>query len=324
MMLLFEWGLWVVGLLLMPLLVFLSYIFLWWSRISPGLNGGKSLSFIACCQIFLCRYLLCRSDSSFRASPLADEVLADEDLANEVLVDKILVGKVLRAGLDERKAKRSLLGIYLGLLLFFLLLIGSSLIVGFKFLWIDVLFLLFVLPLIAFDARFCLLPDIFTLPLLWLGIFFALVGLLPQSLASSVLGVMGGYLFMSIFYYVGRYYYRQEVLGRGDLKFVAAISAWLGISNLTLFIFLSAVMGLIFYMLQPLILRGDNSRRFTRYFDNNNMINIESSFERSRKASPFLSTGFLTLKTFDKMIPFGPFLGLSGIILYFITRSMGG
>lgn len=314
MMLLFEWGLWIVGLLLMPLLVFLSYIILWWRRISPGLNGGKSLSFFACCQIFLYRYLFCRSDSS-----LADELLADERL-----VDKVLTSKVLRTESGGRRVRRSLLAIYCGLCLFFLLLIGSSLIVGVKLLWVDLLFLLFVLPLIAFDARFYLLPDLFTLPLLWLGIFFALVGLLPQSLASSVLGVMGGYLFMSIFYYVGRYYYRQEVLGRGDLKFVAAISAWLGISNLTLFIFLSAVMGLVFYILLPLILRRLNSGRITRYFDNNNMINIESSLEGAQKASPFLSTGFLTLKTFDKMIPFGPFLGLSGIILYFITRSMGG
>lgn len=309
MMLLFEWGLWIVGLLLMPLLVFLSYIFLWWRRISPCLNGGKSLSFFACCQIFLYRYLFCRSDS-----PLADERL----------VDKVLTSKVLRTESGGRRVRRSLLTIYCGLCLFFLLLIGSSLIVGFKLLWVDLLFLLFVLPLIAFDARFYLLPDLFTLPLLWLGIFFALVGLLPQSLASSVLGVMGGYLFMSIFYYAGRYYYRQEVLGRGDLKFVAAISAWLGISNLTLFIFLSAMMGLVFYMLLPLILRRLNSGRITRYFDNNNMINIEHSLEGAQKASPFLSTGFLTLKTFDKMIPFGPFLGLSGIILYFITRSMGG
>ncbi|MCC7228455.1 MAG: prepilin peptidase [Burkholderiaceae bacterium] len=86
-----------------------------------------------------------------------------------------------------------------------------------------------LIALAAIDLKTTFLPDILTLPLLWLGLVIQLwpasrtVG--PElAIAGAVLGYLPLYLLAQAFLAVRK----REGLGFGDLKLVAAIGAWIG------------------------------------------------------------------------------------------------
>lgn len=146
----------------------------------------------------------------------------------------------------------------------------------------DVVFLGFIIPLMLFDQRYYLLPDPAVFGLLWLGIFLAYLGYSPQDLDQSILGVIFGYSLMIAIYWLGYWRYRREAIGRGDVKFSAAVGAWIGVESIFNFLFFSALIGLVWAM--------------SAWFKHKNVV--------------------------KEGIPFGPSLGISGIIFYFIARFM--
>ncbi|MGO8754627.1 MAG: prepilin peptidase [Gallionellaceae bacterium] len=107
--------------------------------------------------------------------------------------------------------------------------------------------LLFVWALIAltfidFDTQ--LLPDMITLPLLWLGLLFNLSGLFA-SLHDAVIGAVAGYLVLWGVYWLFKFATGKEGMGYGDFKLLAAIGAWLGWQMLPLVILLSSLVGAV-------------------------------------------------------------------------------
>lgn len=145
---------------------------------------------------------------------------------------------------------------------------------------VDVVFLIPMLVLMVFDARYYLLPDPLVYFLLWAGVLISFMGSSSISLEDSVFGVMSLYLVMLGVYVIGFICYRQEVMGRGDLKYAAALGAWIGVEYILLFLFLSAGFGVIYGVLY----------------------------------------NYLIVNNKKLIIPFGPFLGFSGIIIYFILK----
>ena len=86
-----------------------------------------------------------------------------------------------------------------------------------------------VLILLArIDARTHLLPDVLTLPLLWIGLLWnaAEMGSLP--LEQSVLGAAAGYIVLWLPCFVIAKLWGRDMMGHGDFKLSAAIGAWLG------------------------------------------------------------------------------------------------
>ncbi len=86
---------------------------------------------------------------------------------------------------------------------------------------------LVILALVDYQTR--LLPDILTLPLIWLGL---LIQLWPATrtvgLEMAVIGAVAGYLplwLLAHFYWLVR---KRDGLGMGDLKLLAAMGAWSG------------------------------------------------------------------------------------------------
>jgi leader peptidase (prepilin peptidase)/N-methyltransferase len=106
-----------------------------------------------------------------------------------------------------------------------------------------------LIALSGIDLDHQLLPDVITLPLLWLGILFALLGennggfLVLTNLRSSVIGAMAGYLSLWSVYHVFRLVTGKEGMGYGDFKLLAVLGAWLGWQMLPLIIMLSALVG---------------------------------------------------------------------------------
>lgn len=106
--------------------------------------------------------------------------------------------------------------------------------------------LLMTLSLIDYDHF--LLPDVITLPLLWLGLIFTTVEWIPGPLNEAVWGVVLGY---GSLWLIANIYQRVRsisALGMGDVKLVAALGAWLGWTPLPLMLFF-ACSGAILTML---------------------------------------------------------------------------
>lgn len=102
------------------------------------------------------------------------------------------------------------------------------------------------------DADTSLLPDDLTLPLMWLGIAAALLGISPLPLAESVVGAMAGYLSLWSIYWVFKLVTGKEGMGYGDFKLLAALGAWMGWKMLIPIALIASVVGLVF----ALVLRG--------------------------------------------------------------------
>jgi leader peptidase (prepilin peptidase)/N-methyltransferase len=103
-----------------------------------------------------------------------------------------------------------------------------------------------LIALAVIDARTKLLPDVLTLPLMWLGI---VMQLFPETrtvgLESSIWGVVAGYVPLWLLAHMYLLLRGRDGLGMGDLKLLAAMGAWSGAAILPMVVFLAALMALI-------------------------------------------------------------------------------
>lgn len=105
-----------------------------------------------------------------------------------------------------------------------------------------------LLPLSVIDARYMLLPDSLTLPLLWAGLLFhALFRTMP--LPDAIYGAAAGYLSLWLVYWSFRLLTGREGLGYGDFKLLAALGAWCGWQALPSLLLLAALSGIIAHCL---------------------------------------------------------------------------
>lgn len=80
------------------------------------------------------------------------------------------------------------------------------------------------LGLLARIDRLCfLLPDVITQALLWLGLFIT-----SLPLAETLMAISAVYIVGRVINAVGFFWLRQPFFGLGDVKLVAAVTAWLG------------------------------------------------------------------------------------------------
>jgi leader peptidase (prepilin peptidase)/N-methyltransferase len=99
---------------------------------------------------------------------------------------------------------------------------------------------LIALTVIDYDRQ--ILPDVITLPLLWLGLLFNLFDVFVP-LHSAVIGAMVGYLSLWSVYQLFKLLTGKEGMGYGDFKMFAALGAWVGWQNLPLIILLASFLG---------------------------------------------------------------------------------
>jgi leader peptidase (prepilin peptidase)/N-methyltransferase len=101
---------------------------------------------------------------------------------------------------------------------------------------------LIALAFIDYDTQ--LLPDVITLPLIWLGLMLSLgeVFVNPQA---SIVGGVAGYLSLWSVYYLFKLLTGKEGMGFGDFKLLSALGTWLGWKLLPVIILLSSLAGAI-------------------------------------------------------------------------------
>jgi len=111
------------------------------------------------------------------------------------------------------------------------------------------LFTWYLIALTGIDVDRQLLPDLLTLPLMWIGLLASLWHTPafefapPVALRDALIGAAAGYLFLWAVFQLFRLVTGKEGMGYGDFKLFAAIGAWLGWQMLPLVLILAAVVG---------------------------------------------------------------------------------
>ncbi|MGH6891381.1 MAG: prepilin peptidase [Dongiaceae bacterium] len=107
----------------------------------------------------------------------------------------------------------------------------------------------YLIALTGIDVDRQLLPDVLTLPLLWVGLLASLwsTGSLlsapPVAPQDALLGAAVGYLFLWSVFQLFRLITGKEGMGYGDFKLFAVAGAWLGWQMLPLVLLLAAIVG---------------------------------------------------------------------------------
>ncbi len=108
-----------------------------------------------------------------------------------------------------------------------------------------------LIALTGIDVDHQLLPDLLTLPLLWLGLLASLWHdpasghALPVGPRDAIIGAAAGYLFLWGVFHAFKLLTGKEGMGYGDFKLFAALGAWMGWQMLPLILLLSAGVGAV-------------------------------------------------------------------------------
>jgi leader peptidase (prepilin peptidase) / N-methyltransferase len=133
-------------------------------------------------------------------------------------------------------------------------LLSAAVVWRFGFHWQSVAALFVTWALVALtviDLDHQILPDVITMPLLWLGLLASLAwhaGLappLPTDPRSAILGAVAGYLSLWSVYWAFKLLTGKEGMGYGDFKLFGALGAWMGWQMLPLVLLLSAFTGAV-------------------------------------------------------------------------------
>lgn len=116
---------------------------------------------------------------------------------------------------------------------------------------------LIAMSLIDYDEQ--LLPDVITLPLLWLGLLINTQGLYADPV-DAIFGAAVGYASLWGVFHLFRLLTGKEGMGYGDFKLLALFGAWLGWQYLLQIILLSSLVGAVFGILLILLRGRDRSK----------------------------------------------------------------
>lgn len=103
------------------------------------------------------------------------------------------------------------------------------------------------------DARHYLIPDEYN----WAGLIIGLAVSLPDGVGGfkkAVLGAAAGFALLYAVGVVGRWVFKEEAMGGGDVKMMAMVGAFVGWKGVLLTVFAGSLFGSLVYV--PLLLRN--------------------------------------------------------------------
>jgi len=115
--------------------------------------------------------------------------------------------------------------------------------------WESTLFGWALLALAVIDAKYFLLPDYLTLPLIPAGLVVVWTAT-PPVLSAHLIGAASGFGFIVGLRYLYRRVRGREGIGLGDAKLLAASGAWVSWAGLPSVVLLAALAGLCFALLK--------------------------------------------------------------------------
>ena len=115
------------------------------------------------------------------------------------------------------------------------------------FAWI--FFFSVLITLAITDIKTQYLPDLLTLPTLWLGMLLQLFPLTKTiGIEASVTGAAIGYLLLWAIAFLHFFLRRQDGLGHGDMKLMAMLGAWLGPIKLPYILLFASLLSILWYV----------------------------------------------------------------------------
>jgi leader peptidase (prepilin peptidase)/N-methyltransferase len=102
-----------------------------------------------------------------------------------------------------------------------------------------------LIALVFIDFDHLLLPDIISLPLLWLGLLLNVFHVFINA-GAAIIGAAAGYLSLYLIAWVFKLIRGIEGMGQGDFKLAALFGAWMGWIILPFIIFIASLLGAIF------------------------------------------------------------------------------
>ncbi len=139
-----------------------------------------------------------------------------------------------------------------------------------------------LLALTIIDFKHLILPDHITLPILWLGLILSYMEIINVPFSESFWGCILGYLSLWVINRFSLLLYKKEGIGHGDFKLLAMLGAWLGMSNVLLILLLSSAVGAL--------------------------CGLGLIFAKKAKRNTY--------------IPFGPYLSLAGLIVFYFQLDL--
>ena len=96
------------------------------------------------------------------------------------------------------------------------------------------------------DARFYIIPDQFSLGglVLGLGLAFLPGGISPLA---ALLGAVLGFVLLEFVAVAGKWMFKKDAMGGGDIKMMAMVGAFLGWTGVLLTVFLGALLGSVIF-----------------------------------------------------------------------------
>ena len=122
-----------------------------------------------------------------------------------------------------------------------------------------------LIALTVIDIDHQILPDVITLPLLWIGLLLSLAWVanlrppMPVDPRSAIVGGAAGYLTLWLVFWGFKLLTGKDGMGYGDFKLFGAIGAWMGWQMLPLVLLLAAFAGAV-VGLALIVLRGRDRR----------------------------------------------------------------
>jgi leader peptidase (prepilin peptidase)/N-methyltransferase len=101
-----------------------------------------------------------------------------------------------------------------------------------------------LIVLVFIDFEQLLLPDIITIPLLWIGLLLSLFGVFCSP-STAIIGAAAGFLSLWLIAYIFKLIRGMEGMGQGDFKLLAMFGAWAGWQTLPFIVFYAALLGAI-------------------------------------------------------------------------------
>ncbi|MBI0030946.1 prepilin peptidase [Gilliamella sp. B14384G15] len=142
----------------------------------------------------------------------------------------------------------------------------------------------YFLLLASIDFKYFLLPDFFTQPLMWAGLIAAYFNVTNIRLDDALIGILCGYLLLKLPAILFYLISNKQGLGGGDIKLLAALGTWIPYQLLALLLIIASLLGMFYYFFQKNLLKKQS----------------------------------LTI------IPFGPFLLISGYCLCYFSQEVSG
>jgi leader peptidase (prepilin peptidase)/N-methyltransferase len=102
-----------------------------------------------------------------------------------------------------------------------------------------------LIALTFIDWGHMLLPNEITQPLCWAGLLASAAGWIDLDIQSSLWGAVVGYLLLWSVAQIYGLIKKQQGMGQGDFKLLAALGAWLGWQNLGLLVLMASLLGIV-------------------------------------------------------------------------------